>query len=335
MEAYKSIQSKITIVVPVLNEEGNICELVEKIQLIFLRLPGIDYEILFVDDGSTDQTLAVIMSLSCKNSNIFYISLSRNFGKDNAILAGIQYSKSDAIITIDADLQHPPELIPQFISLWRQGYDVVYAYRNDDNQHSGFFNKIQSKIFYAAINVLSDVEMEKGISDYKLIDKQVASVIKSLPEDKPFLRGIIKWVGFKQKGIVYEPSERYSGNTKYGFRKLLRLAAEGLTSFSTRPLTFAIYLGFAFAAFSLLYIPYIFISLHYHWTRPGWASVIFTISFFGGLQLMIMGIIGLYLGKTFIQSKHRPRFIIQSSNVDIRRKNSESTAIQYASEDGN
>ena len=307
---------KVTIVIPVFNEDGNISAIIEKLKSVFATLLEIEHEIIFVDDGSTDETLSVLMSLCAANPHIFYISFSRNFGKDNALVAGFKFSNADAVITMDADLQHPPSFIPEFISWWQQGYDVVYAYRKDKNIHAGFFTRVRSKLFYKAINAFSDVQMENGISDYKLIDKKVVDVINKLPEDKPFLRGLIKWVGFKQKAIEYEPMERHSGITKYSVTNLLKLATQGLTSFSTKPLTFAIYLGFFFSVTSLLYIPYVMLSLYFNLARSGWASVIVTIAFFGGLQLMIMGIIGLYLGKTFIQSKHRPRYIIQSSNVD-------------------
>jgi len=310
--------NKIAIVIPAYNEEINIGVVAEKLKQVFKLLPEISYEIIFVDDGSTDQSLPVLMSLSAKNSNIFYVSLSRNFGKDNALMAGIRYSQSDAVITMDADLQHPVDLIPELINWWQQGYDVVYAYRKDKNMHASFFTRIRSKMFYYVVNTLSDVQLEKGISDFKLIDRKVVNVINNLPENKPFLRGIIKWVGFKQKPVCYEPNKRYSGNTKYNFSNLITLATQGLTSFSTKPLSFAIYIGFFFSATSLLYIPYVLLSLYYHWDRgPGWASVIVTIAFFGGLQLMIMGIVGLYLGKTFMQGKGRPRYIIQSSNLEI------------------
>lgn len=307
---------KISIVIPVYNEEGNIYVLVEKLNNVFDKLPGIEHEIIFVDDGSTDETLPVLMSLCSSNTHIYYISFSKNFGKDNALISGFKCASGDAVITIDADLQHPPELIPEFIKWWQQGFDIVYAYRKNKNIHAGLFTRIRSKLFYKVINAFSDVQMENGISDFNLIDKKVIDVINKLPEDKPFLRGIIKWVGFKQKAVEYEPNERHSGDTKYGLKSLMKLAFQGLTSFSTKPLTFAIWLGFFYSATSLLYIPYVLISLYYHLQRPGWASIIVTIAFFGGLQLMIMGIIGLYLGKTFIQSKNRPRYIIQSSNVD-------------------
>jgi dolichol-phosphate mannosyltransferase len=308
--------SKIAIVIPVFNEEGNVTSILEELIKIFNALPEIEYEIIFVDDGSTDGTLSLIQNFSNEDCKISYISFSKNFGKGNALLAGYKYSKSDAVITLDADLQHPPSLIPELINWWRQGYDVVYAYRKKENHHAHFFTRTSSKLFYSTVNALSDVKMENGISDYKLIDKKVVKVINSLPEDGLFLRGIIKWVGFKQKPISYEPMKRHSGNTKYNLSSLIHLATHGLTSFSTRPLTFAIYLGFSFSMISLLYIPYVFLSFYYQLETPGWASIISTIVFFGGLQLMIMGIVGLYLGKTFIQSKHRPRYIIQSSNVD-------------------
>jgi dolichol-phosphate mannosyltransferase len=301
----------------VYNEEGNVHAIVEKLEHVFEKLPDVDYEIIFVDDGSTDETLPVLINLCSSKVNIFYISFSRNFGKDNALIAGFKTASGDAVITIDADLQHPPDLIPEFINWWQQGFDIVYAYRKDKNIHAGFFTRIRSRLFYKVISAFSDVQMENGISDFKLIDRKVIEVINKLPEDKPFLRGLLKWVGFKQRAVEYEPNQRHSGATKYGLITLMKLATQGLTSFSTKPLTFAIYLGFFYAATSLLYIPYVLISLYYHLQRPGWASVIVTIAFFGGLQLMIMGIIGLYLGKTFIQSKQRPRYIIQSSNVDL------------------
>jgi len=309
---------KISVVIPAFNEEENILPITEMIAAVFEKLPGSDYEIIFVDDGSNDATPEILKRLSAGKPDIFYISFSANFGKDNALIAGLQYATGDAAITIDADLQHPPSLIPEFIDWWQKGYDVVYAYRNEKNKHAGFYSRITSRLFYSTINSFSDVEMENGISDFKLIDKKVVNVINNLPEDKPFLRGLIKWVGFKQKAIGYDANERHAGSTKYNKMKLFKLAIEGLTSFSTKPLSLAIYLGFFFSAISLLYIPYVLLSLYFHLARSGWASVIVTIAFFGGLQLMILGIIGLYLGKTFIQSKHRPRYIINSTNLNTR-----------------
>jgi glycosyltransferase involved in cell wall biosynthesis len=309
---------KISIVIPAFNEEENILPVAEIITEVFDKLPGYNYEIIFVDDGSFDATPQIMKSLCAGNPNIFYISFSTNFGKDNAVIAGLKHATGDAAITIDADLQHPPSLIPEFIEWWQKGYEVVYAYRNEKNKHAGLYTRVTSRLFYDTLNKFSEVQLENGISDFKLIDRKVINVINNLPEDRPFLRGLIKWLGFKQKAIAYEANERLSGTTKYNKIKLMKLAVQGLTSFSTKPLSFAIYLGFFFSLSSLLYIPYVVLSLYFHLARSGWASVIVTIAFFGGLQLMILGIIGLYLGKTFIQGKHRPRFIIKSTNLNTK-----------------
>ena len=310
---------RVAVVIPIFNEEGNIKVITQRLTTVFEGLPEIEFKIIFVDDGSTDQSLKILRRLTEQNPTIFYLSLSKNFGKDNALMAGIHFSDAEAVITMDADLQHPPELVGQLIRGWESGYDVVYAYRRDKNQYAGFFTRVRSQLFYNIVNKLSDVKLENGISDFKLMDSKVIDVLTKLPEDKPFLRGVIKWVGFKQMPVEYEPDERNAGSTKYDFSTLISLAANGLTSFSTKPLSFAIYLGFFFSAILLLYIPYVLASFYFHWDRgPGWASVIVTIAFFGGLQLMIMGIIGLYLGKTFIQGKGRPKYIIQSSNLNTR-----------------
>ncbi len=311
-------KSQISVVIPVFNEAGNIYDLIENLYSVFNLFQEIDFQIIFVDDGSTDETLPLLIHLVDTKPNIFYISFSRNFGKDNAIVAGLKASEANAVITMDADLQHSPLLIPEFINWWQQGYDIVYAYRKENNKHASFLTRIRSKLFYKAINAFSDVRMENGISDFKLLDKKVVETINKLPEDHPFLRGLVKWVGYRQKALEYEPCERNAGSTKYSFANLISLATQGLTSFSTKPLTFAIYLGFFFSAASLLYFPYVLLSLYFHLERQGsgWASVIVTIVFFGGLQLIIMGIIGLYLGKTFTQGKNRPRYIIRSSNID-------------------
>lgn len=309
---------KISVVIPVFNEAGNIETLIVNLNFVFNSFPDINFHIIFVDDGSTDETLPLLIHLSETKPDIFYISFSRNFGKDNAIVAGLKASNTDAVIMMDADLQHSPSLIPEFINWWQQGYDVVYAYRKENNKHATYLTRLRSKLFYKIINAFSDVQMENGISDFKLLDKKVVNTINKLPEDRPFLRGLIKWVGYRQKALEYEPCERNAGSTKYSLTTLINLATQGLTSFSTKPLTFAIYLGFFFSAASLLYFPYVMLSLYFHLERKGsgWASVIVTIVFFGGLQLIIMGIIGLYLGKTFTQGKNRPRYIIRSSNIE-------------------
>jgi polyisoprenyl-phosphate glycosyltransferase len=304
----------ISIIIPAFNEEQNLPIITNAIENVFNNTPY-TYEIIFVDDGSKDNTPEVIKQLSSKYSQIKYILFSRNFGKDNALSAGLQKAKGNAVITIDADMQHPPEMILQMINLWQQGNEVVYTYREEKNQHTTTFNKISSSLFYKTVNKLSDIELEDGTADYRLIDRKVVDVLNALPENGPFYRGLVKWVGFTQKSIPYTPNERNAGETKYSQKALIRLALKGITSFSTKPLNIAIYLGFTFSLLSLLYIPYAIISVINDWAISGWSSIIVTIAFFGGLQLMILGIIGLYLGKLFMQSKHRPHFIIKESNI--------------------
>jgi glycosyltransferase involved in cell wall biosynthesis len=309
-------EKKICILIPVFNEEQNVVAINDAIKKVFEPLPY-KYEILFVNDGSSDNSFSVIQHLSAKDTAVKFISFSRNFGKDNALLAGFKYSTGDALVTIDADLQHPPELIPSMLELWEKGNEVVYTYRADRNEHASNFNQFTSKMFYKIINSLSDVELEDGIADYRLLDKKVVNTFNNLHEDRPFFRGLIKWVGFQQIGIPYTPHARAFGESKYSTKALVRLALQGITSFSVKPLYIAIYLGLSFAILSLLYIPYILISLYYHLAISGWASMIVTIVFFGGLQLMILGILGIYLGKLFLQSKQRPHFIINETNLAV------------------
>jgi dolichol-phosphate mannosyltransferase len=309
------MRKTISILIPVYNEEGNISAITEAIQQVFEGLSNYGYEILFVNDGSSDNSLRIIKETAARYPNIFFLSFSRNFGKDNALLAGLKSVKGDAVITIDADLQHPPELIPEMVQLWEQGNEVVYTYRENKNVHTSGFNQLTSKMFYQLLNNLSDVELEDGIADYRLLDKKVVGILNNLHEDTPFFRGMVKWVGFQQKGISYTPNPRITGQTKYSTRALTSLALHGITSFSIKPLTIAIYLGFTFSLLSILYVPYVLWSLYFKKAISGWTSTIVTIAFFGGLQLMILGILGLYLGKLFMQSKQRPQFIIKESNL--------------------
>lgn len=304
----------ISILIPVFNEQNNVFKITEAIHAAFSNAVY-DYEILFVNDGSSDGSLGAIKHISDSDHHVKFISFSRNFGKDNALLAGIQHATGDAVITIDADMQHPPALIPQLIESWEQGNEVVYTYRESKNEHATGFNRASSTFFYKIVNRLSDVELEDGIADYRLIDRKVVDVLKGLHEDFPFFRGLIKWVGFQQKAIPYIPQARESGESKYNTKALIRLAMHGITSFSTKPLTIAIYLGFTFSAISLLYIPYVIISLYFARPISGWSSLIVTVAFFGGVQLMILGIVGIYLGKLFMQSKQRPQFIIQEKKL--------------------
>ena len=301
------------IIIPAYNEEGNITTVAAAVEEVFKNLAH-DYYILFADDGSTDNTLSIIEELSRQNSKIKFISFSKNNGHQIALKAGIDHSDADCTITMDADMQHPPALIADMIAKWEQGCDVVYTIRKDQKNLS-FFKRITSTLFYKLLGKLSDIELENGSADFRLLDKKVTDEIRKIKENDVFLRGLVKWIGFKQTAIQYEPSERFSGQTKYSYRKMMLLALQGITSFSTKPLYAAIYIGFAFSILSLLYIPFAVYSYFTHHVVSGWSSLIVTVTFLGGLQLIILGIIGLYLGKLFMQSKGRPMYIVQKTNL--------------------
>lgn len=299
----------VDIIIPVYNEESNIGPLVKQVQDVFESLPY-SYGFIIVDDGSTDKTLPMLRSLRTADERIKYISFSRNFGHQNALKAGIDYSKGDCAITMDGDFQHPPELIPTLLAHWQQGYEVVYTIRQEQEKNLSFFKKRTSNIFYTLMNRLADLDMEKGSADFRLADKRVVKILQGLEEHELFFRGLIKWLGFKQTGVAYQPHHRKEGQSKYTVKKMVRFAVQGITSFSTKPLYIAAYLGFIFSLISLLYIPYVLISYFFGHIVNGWISVIVTIAFFGGMQLCILGIIGLYLGKVFMQGKKRPLYII-------------------------
>lgn len=304
---------KISIVIPVCNEKGNVQLMVDALIAVMQSLPY-NYTITFVDDGSTDGTTEALKELTQQNSSVFFIALSRNFGHQNALKAGLDLSDGDAVISLDGDLQHPPSLIPQLIALWEQGNDIVYTIRKD-HQEMPMMKRKTSNMFYNLMNKLSDIELEAGTADFRLMDKRVVDICRNFTEMDLFWRGLIKWIGFKQVGIEYEPAERKFGKSKYTYKKMMQFALRGITSFSIKPLSIAIYLGFTFSILSLLYVPYAIYALIFGHAISGWASMIVTIAFFGGLQLMILGIIGMYLGKLFLQSKERPHYIIKESNI--------------------
>ncbi|MFB3896712.1 MAG: glycosyltransferase family 2 protein [bacterium] len=305
-------QLKISIVLPCFNEQGNIKVITEKLIAILHKYS--DYELIFVDDGSTDNSLSIIKELVQTNPKIKYLSFSRNFGHQNALKAGMDVSHGDCLITMDADLQHPPELIPTMIEKWLEGYDVVYTMRNDTEKTS-FFKRLTARIFYYLINKISNIEIPSGTADFRLMDKRVVEIFKSFQESFIFIRGLIAWMGFKQYGLVYIPQERFSGQTKYSLKGMIFLALSGITAFSVRPLHLATILGLILAGLSIIYGIYaVCITIFTHRVISGWASVIVSVLFIGSVQLIILGIIGEYLGKLFIASKNRPNYIIKEKS---------------------
>jgi glycosyltransferase involved in cell wall biosynthesis len=304
----------VSIVLPAHNESGNIDKINERIDSCF-PYDLYDLELIFIDDGSTDDTLAKIENLSCSRSNVFYIELSRNFGHQNALKAGMDRANGDCIISMDCDMQHPPEIIPKFLEKWEEGFDIVYTLRHE-SENLSYLKRKTSNLFYLIVSWLSDLKIEKGTSDFRLIDRRVADIFSNFRENDLFIRGIIKWVGFKQIAIDFYPNDRFSGRTKYSMRKMLNFAFDGITSLSIRPLYIAVYLGFILSLLSFLYLPYVFWSYYFsgHYSY-GWGSVILTVVFFSGLQLSVLGIIGIYIGKMFMQVKDRPLYLVKSTNL--------------------
>ena len=307
------MRKKIAIVIPSFNEEGNIEIMAKSIKDTMQVLPY-DYEVIFVDDGSSDNTLIKLKELSQSYDNLFFVELSRNFGHQNALKAGVDIANANAVITMDGDMQHPPELIPELLKKWEEGYDVVYTRREDDKSNS-FIKRKTSKGFYSVMNYLSEVKFEPGTADFRLMDEKVVAVFTDFSENELFIRGLVSWLGFKQFALDYIPAERFSGKSKYTMKKMMRFAIQGITSFSTRPLHIAIFLGVGLSLFAFVfYIGYVLYSMYFGHVISGWASVISTIVFFGGLNLIVLGIIGMYIGKLFIQSKQRPNYLIRSTN---------------------
>lgn len=306
---------KISIVIPTFNEEGNIEILYQKISEAFEQIAHSNFEVIYVNDGSSDGSLEKVKQLGQIDSRVKFISFSRNFGHQNALKAGLDYADGNAVISMDADLQHPPALIPEMIRLWKEGNEVVYSIRKDGKELS-FFKKMTSKLFYKIVNYLSDTKLEEGTADFRLLDRKVVNALRNYNESNLFFRGIIPTLGFKQIGIQYQPQERFSGTTKYSFSKMLKFALTGITSSSAKPLYFSIYLGLFFAVIAFLYGIYaIYVSLFTNDAVLGWTSLIASILFIGGLQLIMMGIVGVYLGKLFTQSKNRPNYIIDEKTI--------------------
>jgi dolichol-phosphate mannosyltransferase len=268
-----------------------------------------------VNDGSHDNSLMKIKELTVRDNRVKFIHFSRNFGHQNALRAGLDFAQGAAVISMDADLQHPPELIPTLIDFWRAGNKIVYTKRKDTSDLS-FFKKLTSKMFYKLVNYLSETKLEEGTADFRLLDRTVVEALKNFNENNLFYRGIIPGLGFKQQGVEYIPNERFSGNTKYTFSKMVRFALTGITSSSAKPLYFSIYLGAFLALCSFFYALYaIYVSIFTTEAVAGWTSTIASILFIGGIQLMMLGIVGIYLGKLFSESKKRPNYIIEESNI--------------------
>ena len=314
MQERPSGRLALSVVVPLFNEEDNVVPLLDRVYAILERLPSeTTFEVLLVNDGSNDRTLARIREQIPRRANLVLVNLSRNFGHQLAASAGIDIATGDAVILMDGDLQDPPELIDAFLAKYREGYDVVYAVRRTRKGESAF-KLLTARIFYRTIKRLTKVSIPVDTGDFRLMSRRVVDALKRSPERHRFLRGMVSWVGFNQTGIEYDRDERLSGVTKYPFTKMIRFAIDGITSFSDVPLRFASYLGFISSAaafiYALIVVGYKLFSLHPPGYTKGWASLIVAIIFLGGVQLISLGILGEYIGRVYDEVKGRPLYLI-------------------------
>lgn len=306
---------RISIIIPCYNEEKVLEIFYKECSKVTEKIDTYLFEYIFVNDGSSDSTLSILRKISYLESNIKYISFSRNFGKESAMLAGINNSTGDYVLIMDADLQHPPYLIPTMIGYIEKGYDSVAAKRvkrNGESKFRGYF----SRKFYNIINKISDIHIEEGATDYRMMTRQVVDSVLEIKEYQRFTKGIFEWVGYDTKWIEYNSEERVAGNSKWSFWGLFKYAIEGTIAFSTKPLKVSSIIGIIFAILSFLYFSFIFFkTLITGRDMPGYASTICLITFLGGVQLIALGIIGEYLSRVYMESKKRPLYFIKESNV--------------------
>lgn len=302
----------ISIVVPMYNEETNVESFYKRLKNVLDQL-GEAYEIICVNDGSTDGTLGKLLELREEDPNLKIIDFSRNFGKEIALTAGINYSSGEAVIPIDADLQDPPEVIPELVSKWREGYDVVYATRIE-REGETWLKRFTADLFYRVAERLCYVKIPRNTGDFRLMSRQVVDALKLLEERNRFMKGIFAWVGFPSTQVYYRREPRAAGKTKWNYWKLWNFALEGITSFSYIPLQLATYLGFMVAFFALGYACFIVIrTLIFGREVPGYASLMTSILFLGGVQLICIGILGEYIGRIYTEVKRRPLYIIRKT----------------------
>jgi glycosyltransferase involved in cell wall biosynthesis len=301
----------LSIVVPCYNEDAVLRELHQRLNAVLDQISDSTGEIIYSDDGSDDQTPDILRQLQASDPRVRVISLSRNFGHQFAVSAGLEHASGDAVVIIDADLQDPPEVIPEMIERWRDGYHVVYGLRAKRAGETRF-KLWTAKMFYRLLNRLSQVEIPLDVGDFRLLDRKVVDVLLTMPERDRFLRGMISWIGFKQIAVIYDRAPRSAGESKYPFMKMLRFAVDSVISFSFVPLRLAIWVGFGAIAASFAGIVYALIIRLYttDWVR-GWTSIFTAVLFLGGIQLITLGIVGEYVGRIYAEVKLRPLFVVR------------------------
>ncbi len=297
----------LSVVVPAYNEAAVLPEFHRRLCSVLTTLDA-DWEIVYVDDGSTDRTLEVMAGFG--EPRVAVVELSRNFGKEIAMTAGFDHARGDAVVVIDADLQDPPELIPELVAKWREGYDVVYAKRTA-REGETVLKKATAKVFYRVIQSLSRVKIPADTGDYRLLSRRAVESLKLLREQHRFMKGLFAWIGYPQVAVPYRRSPRHAGETKWNYWHLWNFALEGITSFSIEPLKIATYLGLSIAFFSFLFAAFvIYKTLVYGDPVQGYPSLMVVVLFLGGVQLMVLGMIGEYLGRMFNETKRRPLYLV-------------------------
>jgi len=297
---------------PVYNESENISYLYKELIEVLSKYNKYNYEFIFINDGSNDDSLEKLVNIQSKDKRIVVINFSRNFGHQMAITAGMDYAAGEAVVIMDSDLQDPPKVSIDLIKKWEEGYEVVYAQRLSRKDNS--FKKITAKLFYKILNKLTDIEIPEDTGDFRLIDRKVVNELKNFREQNRFMRGLVSYVGFKQTAVLFDRDDRHAGKSSYTLRKMIKFAIDGIFSFSSTPLKIISRLGGSISVLSIIGIIYALIMKIFYpdKTVPGWTLLIITVLFIGGLQLLILGVLGSYIGRIYTESQHRPLYIISS-----------------------
>lgn len=306
----------VTILVPAYNEEAVLSMLYDRLKALMDANTAYNFEVLLVNDGSKDKTFSIMQELRAKDKRINYLSLSRNFGKETAMIAGLDYAKGDCVIIIDADLQDPPELIPEMLKYWEQGYDDVYAKRKSRKGET-WLKKFTSKMYYKVLQSMTKVEIQKDTGDFRLLDRRCVEALKQIRESQRYTKGLFSWIGYNKKEILYDRDPRAAGQTKWNYKKLVDLSIDGITSFTTSPLRWSAILGILVSLAGFIYMLVIIIKTLINGVEvPGYASTMVVILFLGGIQLIFLGVIGEYLGRAFYETKGRPLYFIERYNEE-------------------
>jgi len=312
---------KISIIIPAYNEEESLPILYERLQKLMRSMNNYDFEILFINDGSKDKTIEMMRQLRENDNRICYVDFSRNFGKEIAMMAGLDYATGDCVIFMDADLQDPPELIPELVKYWEQGYDDVYAKRRSRKGET-WLKKFTSTMYYRVLQKLTRIEIQKDTGDFRLLDRRCVNALKKLRESQRCTKSMFSWIGYKKKEVLYDREPRIAGKTKWNYRKLIDLAIDGITSFTTSPLRLSTYISIPTFLLLLGYFAYVIVKC-FIIDKPiqAFQAIIILILFFSGVQILLFGIIGEYLGRIFVETKNRPLYLVNEYNGEKEQNN--------------